>query len=48
MNPADLLKSATNWPFLSEPLWRWGVFLLAMGAMTAAWSGVERHMRAKL
>lgn len=41
----DGLKKVTDWEFLQEPLWRWGVFFLAVGAMGFAWNGVIDHMR---
>lgn len=43
-DPQALLSSLTNWPFLQEPIWRWFVFIVAMGLLLQAWKGVLRHM----
>jgi hypothetical protein len=41
----DLISKAANWPFLNEPIYRWGIFFLAVGAMGMAWNGVVDIMR---
>lgn len=45
MDPENILSKAVNWEFLNEPIWRWTVFMIAMGGITAAWSGVIRHIK---
>lgn len=39
------VSNAVNWPFLQEPLWRWFVFIVAMGAILGVWAGVLRMIR---
>ena len=40
----NLVSGAVNWPFLNEPIWRWGLFTGVMLLFLFAWSGVLRHM----
>lgn len=47
-NLKDMLSSAVSWPFLQEPIWRWLVFIIAIGGLLAAWNGVLRHMRSAI
>lgn len=35
-----MLDKLTNWSFLNEPLWRWFVFIVAMGFIMWAWRGI--------
>lgn len=45
-NKGGKLWSATGgWVFMQEPLWRWFVFMLAIGLITTAWNSTLRHMR---
>lgn len=34
-----------NWPFLNEPIWRWFLFLIVIGALLGVWNGVLRHLK---
>ena len=34
-----------GWSFMQEPLWRWFVFMLALGLMATAWNSVLRGMK---
>lgn len=40
-----MINSVVGWQFLDEPLWRWAVFFLAIGAMGFAWNGVIDFMK---
>lgn len=40
-----MFEKITNWPFLREPIWRWTVFLIAMGFIMAAWHMVLEYMK---
>lgn len=42
MNP---LNTAINWEFLDEPLYRWIIFVGALGAITWGWRGVVDLMK---
>jgi hypothetical protein len=44
-DPQQFLKTATTWPFLQEPIWRWFVFMLVIGFFASAQKGMLRHMR---
>ena len=35
-----------QWPFLNEPIWRWFLFLVVIGALMTTWAGVLRHIKA--
>lgn len=41
----DTLPNPLVWRFLDEPLWRWTVFVIALGLMLRAWQGVLTYMR---
>lgn len=40
-----MISNLTNWPFLQEPIWRWFVFLIAIGLFLNVWNGVLSYMR---
>ena len=40
----NLLSNTVGWQFLSEPVWRWGIFVGVVMLFMVAWSGVLRHM----
>lgn len=33
----DTIKNLANWSFMQEPIWRWFVFLIAIGLLLGAW-----------
>jgi hypothetical protein len=39
------ITAVATWSFLNEPLYRWGLFFLAVGAMGVAWDGIIAIMR---
>lgn len=41
----DKLPNPLAWSFLNEPLWRWFVFIIALGLMLRAWQGVLSYMK---
>ncbi len=41
----SLYDNTLGWKFLNEPLYRWGIFFLAVGAMGVAWNGALHLMR---
>jgi hypothetical protein len=41
----SLYNNTLGWTFLNEPLYRWGIFFAAVGAMGVAWNGVLHLMR---
>lgn len=41
----DKIPNPLAWSFLNEPLWRWGVFVIALGLLLRAWSGVISYMK---
>jgi len=41
----DMVKNFANWQFLNEPLYRWGLFFLAMGFISWGWEGVIGLMK---
>lgn len=41
----SVFDNITNWPFLNEPLWRWGVFFIAVAAMGWGWHGILDLMK---
>lgn len=41
----DSMPNPFAWSFLDEPLWRWAVFVIALGLILHAWNGVLRLMR---
>ena len=34
-----------DWPFLNEPIWRWFVFLIAIGFLMGAWARVLEMLK---
>lgn len=43
-DPQAFITSITTWPFMSEPIWRWAIFILALMLIITSWKGVLRHM----
>lgn len=41
----DLMNKLATWPFMNEPIWRWFVFMVAMGGIMTAWNGVLAFMK---
>lgn len=41
----ETIDQATNWKFLDEPLYRWFMFLLILGAFAAVQNSMLRYMR---
>lgn len=41
----DKIKSAFNWPFMQEPLYRWFVFLIAITLFSAVWARMLTYMK---
>lgn len=41
----ETLKSLPNWQFMSEPIWRWFVFLIVISLFLNVWRGVQDHMK---
>lgn len=39
------IMNPLNASFLSEPAWKWAMFVIAMSLFLAAWSGVIRYMK---
>lgn len=35
-----MFSTLTNWTFLNEPLWRWAIFIVAIGFILWAWGGI--------
>ncbi len=33
------------WGFLGEPLWRWFIFIIALGFLLRAWRGILAEMK---
>jgi hypothetical protein len=42
---ATLPSTIVGWQFLNEPLWRWFIFLFALGAMGFAWKEILGLMK---
>lgn len=42
MNP---ISSVYNWTFLQEPLYRWVIFLFALGFIGMAWGTLVSYMK---
>lgn len=42
---SDFISGIVNWPFLAEPLYRWAIFMIAIGFIGAGWSGVLEFMK---
>lgn len=40
------MSNPFDWAFLNEPLWRWFLFLVAIGFIMGAWGFVLTHMKA--
>jgi hypothetical protein len=38
------MPNPLEWEFLKEPLWRWFLFMLALGLMLNAWRSVLNEM----
>lgn len=36
----EQIKALPKWAFLNEPIWKWFVFLVAMGMIMAAWRSI--------
>lgn len=34
------VTAAADWTFMDEPLWRWAIFIFALGLILMAWRGV--------
>lgn len=45
MGMGATLPNPLAWAFLGEPLWRWFVFMLALGFLLRAWRGVLNEMK---
>lgn len=41
----DMLPNPLAWRFMNEPLWRWFVFVVALGFLLHAWRGVLNYMK---
>jgi hypothetical protein len=41
----NFFQGLADWPFLNEPLWRWAIFMLAIGLISAGWAGVLDFMK---
>lgn len=41
----DMLPNPLAFRFLNEPLWRWFVFVIALGFLLHAWRGVLTYMK---
>ena len=41
----QFVQNIIDWPFLNEPLYRWAVFMVAMGFITTGWHGVLEFMK---
>lgn len=42
MNP---INTVVDWTFLNEPLWRWGLFFMAVMFMSWGWRGILDMMK---
>lgn len=45
MDVVGTIKKGVTWPFLDEPLYRWFLFIIILGALLSAWAGALRMAR---
>lgn len=44
----SLWENTGEWEFMQEPLWRWTVFLVAIGLIMTGWAGIVRALKGAL
>lgn len=42
---SEIWANTGEWKFLDEPIWRWTVFLIAIGLILGGWSGIVRGLK---
>ena len=45
MNSEETMPNPLGWKFLQEPLWRWFVFIVAMGLILHSWRSVLNEIK---